>query len=103
MSIMKSDGAEGSLPIQILIDQRCQKLGLRRSELARRCGYKRVPKGIRRLDELCAGDLQRTKFLLAGLPSALELSSDVVNRALTDTAQRLDERATRAAVEAEPA
>jgi hypothetical protein len=104
MSIPKSNGAkESSLAIQILIDERSRELGLSRSEIVRRCGYKNISKGIRRLDELYAGDLQGTAHLLAGLSIGLELSPDVVQRALNDTNQQLGERASRAAAEAEAA
>jgi hypothetical protein len=43
---------EARLVIQILVDEHSRELGLNRSELVRRCGYKNVSKGIRRLDEL---------------------------------------------------
>jgi hypothetical protein len=94
---------EVSLAIQILINDRCQELGLSRSELIRRCGYRNITKGIRRLDELYEGDLQRTTSLLSGLAIALELSPDVVQRALNETHQQLEERASRRASEAEAA
>jgi hypothetical protein len=94
---------EVSLAIQILINDRCQELGLSRSELVRRCGYRNITKGIRRLDELYEGDLQRTTSLLSGLAIALELSPDVVQRALNETHQQLEERASRRASEAEAA
>jgi hypothetical protein len=53
MSIPKDVGAgEAPLAIQILIEDRSQELGLGRSQLVQRCGYKNISKGIRRLDEL---------------------------------------------------
>jgi hypothetical protein len=94
---------EASLALPILIDERRRELRVSRSELARRCGYKNVSKGIRRLDELYAGDLHRTTHLLVGLAIALELSPDIVERALKDTNQQLEKRAVRAAAEAEAA
>jgi hypothetical protein len=94
---------EASLAIQILICGRCRELSLSRSELVRRCGYRNITKGIRRLEELLAGDLQRTTSLLSGLAIALELSPDVVQRALNATQQQLEERASRTAMEAEAA
>jgi hypothetical protein len=104
MSIPNSDSArESPLAIQSLIDGRCRELGVSRSELVGRCGYKNISKGIRRLDELYAGSLQRTAHLLAGLANALRLSPNVVQRALTDTNQELEARAARAAAEAEAA
>jgi hypothetical protein len=44
-------------PIHTLIENRRKTLGIRRSELTRRCGSKNVAKGLRRLDALCDGDL----------------------------------------------
>ena len=43
-------------PIQNFIETRRTELGLRRSELARRCGYKKISKGLRprSLDEIHA-------------------------------------------------
>ena len=35
------------LPVQTLIEDRSRELGLSRSELVRRCGYKNMAKGIR--------------------------------------------------------
>ena len=52
-----------SLAIQAFILDRCRTLGLSRSELVRRAGFKNVAKGIRRLDELCGGELQKTEWL----------------------------------------
>jgi hypothetical protein len=94
---------EAPLAIQILIDERSRDLGLSRSEVVRRCGYKNISKGVRRLDELYAGDLQRTAYLLTGLDTALELLPEIVQRALNDTNQKLEERAAHAAAEAEAA
>jgi hypothetical protein len=104
MSIPKRNGAgESSLAIQILIDERCRQLGLSRSELVGRCGYKNITKGVRRLEELYAGDFQRTAHLFAGLAKALDLSPDVVERELNETNQQLEVRTARAAAEAEAA
>jgi hypothetical protein len=94
---------EAPLAIQILINGRCRKLGLSRWELVRRCGYRNLTKGIRRLDELLAGDLQRTTSLISGLAVALELPPDVVERAVSETHQQLRKRASRATAEAEAA
>ena len=89
--------------IQLLIEERSRELGLSRSLLVRQCGYKNIMKGIRRLDELYAGDLQRTTSLLAGLGIAIRLSPEIIDRALNDTLQQLKERAALAAAEAEAA
>jgi hypothetical protein len=94
---------ESPLDIQTFIDSRLRELGLSRSELVRRCGYRNIAKGLRRLEEACAGNLEKTTWLLGGLPAALNLSPDIVQRALNDTHQQLDERASHSAAEADAA
>ena len=42
------------LPITALIEERCRELGLRRSEVAARCGYQNLSKGVRRLEQVLA-------------------------------------------------
>jgi len=64
---MKSD-----LAIATLIRSRMTELGLSRGEFAKRLGYKNVAKGIRRIDALCAGDLEGTKQFLDVLPQSLK-------------------------------
>ena len=88
-----------SLAIQALILDRCRALGLSRSELVRRAGFKNVAKGIRRLDELCGGELQKTEWLMKGLPSALELAPHRVADALRETEKQLAEIKRRADAE----
>jgi len=88
-----------SLAIQALILDRCRALGLSRSELVRRAGFKNVAKGIRRLDELCGGELQKTEWLMKGLPSALELAPRRVADALRETEKQLAEIKRRADAE----
>ena len=44
-------------PIHDLIESQQSRLDLRRSELARRCGFKNIVKGARRIDAVCHGDL----------------------------------------------
>jgi hypothetical protein len=84
------------LPIEVLITTRCRDLGLRPSDLIRRAGLKNLDKGRRRLDELCCGDLDKATVLIAGLPTALGLPPEIVDAALRETQQILDD-ATRAA------
>ena len=49
------------LPIKILISNRCDELGLRPAELIRRCGYKNISKGLRRLESVHSRLLQRKR------------------------------------------
>jgi hypothetical protein len=90
-----------SWPIENLIIERCRELGLRRSELVERCGYKNISKGIRRLEQVYAGDLEKALSLLRGLPKALDLSSEIVQHALEETIRQIKKREARAAAEAD--
>ena len=60
----------GRFAIATLITSRCRELGLSKARLVQSAGYKRQPKGIRRLDALMAGDLETTRALIGGLPAA---------------------------------
>ena len=79
------------LPIQTLICNRSDELGLSAVELVRRCGFKNIPKGLRRLEQLCQGDLARATIIIDSLPSALEVTADVVQQAIDQTQQELRE------------
>jgi hypothetical protein len=92
-----------TLAIQNLITNRCGELRLGRAELVRRCGYKNISKGIRRLEQVYAGELQKGISLLRGLPSALELTPEVVRQAVDETLGELNDRALRSAAEADAA
>jgi hypothetical protein len=78
-----------SWPIENLIIERCRELGLRPTELVTRCGYKNISKGLRRLDQVYAGDLEKTVSLLRGLPKALDLSPGIVQQAIEDTVRQI--------------
>ena len=80
---------EDQLPIQALISSRCSELGLRPVEVVRRCGYKNVSKGLRRLEDIFRGCFAGTDTLIRGLPVALEVSVDVVKRAVENTQRQL--------------
>ena len=45
----------------------------------RRAGYKNIAKGLRRLDELLAGDLDKSRGLIRALPAALDVPPEVVD------------------------
>jgi hypothetical protein len=66
------------------------ELGLSRGEFAKRLGYKNIAKGIRRIDVLCAGDIEGTKNFLELLPQALETSAETVKIALDQTVRELE-------------
>ena len=84
------------LPITALICNRSEELGLSAVELVRRCGYKNIPKGLRRLEQLCQGDLTKATTLIHSLPSALEVTADVVQQAIDQTRKELQEANERA-------
>lgn len=86
-----------------LVSNRCRELGLGRADLIRRTSYKNLAKGLRRLDELFAGDLERTKDLIRALPDALDTPDHVVETAVAETKQQLEEDALRIAQEKEAA
>jgi hypothetical protein len=79
------------LPLATLITERCRELGLSRSELVARCQYKNITKGLRRLDQVYAGDLDKADALIRGLPEALDLSPNTVQQAAADTVRLIAE------------
>lgn len=74
-------------PIHTLIDEHCQKLGIRRSELVRRCGFKNISKGLRRLAAPCDGDVTSpgARTILDALPLALGVEASEVEKAVAET------------------
>jgi hypothetical protein len=74
--------------IHNLIETRRASLDIGRGELARRCGFTNVAKGIRRLDALFDGDLisPGAKAIIAILPAALELDANEVEKVVEETA-----------------
>jgi hypothetical protein len=82
-----------TLPISVLVRSRCKILGLAPADLVRRCGYRNVAKGLRRLQQLHAGDVTRSVGLIGMLPPALGVPVDVVNAAVEETQRYLRESA----------
>jgi hypothetical protein len=81
-----------------LICTRMNDLGIRSGRLAARLGYRNISKGVRRLDQVCQGDLVGKEQLLGKLPGALGLPDDVVAAAIEETRQEV-ERARHAELE----
>jgi hypothetical protein len=81
--------SEEQLSIQILISSRCLELGLRPVEVVRRCDYKSLSKGLRRLEDISRGYFAGTDTLIRGLPDALEVPAEVVKQAVEDTQRQL--------------
>ncbi len=79
------------LPIATLVSSCCKELGLRPAELVHRCGYKNIPKGLRRLEQLCQGNFNSSDTLIRALPPALDVPVEVVRKAVEDTQRQLRE------------
>lgn len=73
--------------ISSLINGRSQELRISRVELAARCGFKNIAKGIRRLEQVSAGDFSRAYILLSNLPDALSVEPCVLEAAILATRQ----------------
>lgn len=78
-------------PIYDFIDRRLNELDIGRGELARRCGYRNISKGVRRIDQLCGGELgsRSAKTVLEALPAALEIDFGAVKSAVEATIEVL--------------
>jgi hypothetical protein len=87
----------GRFAIGGLVSNRCRELGLDRAGLIRRTGYKNVAKGLRRLDDLFAGELERTNDLIRALPGALHIPGHAVETAVAETRHQVKEYALRIA------
>jgi hypothetical protein len=87
------DTQQQMLAIDALVSSRCKKLGLSPVALVRRCGYKNVTKGIRRLEQLRTGDVTSSIGLIGMLPPALDVPVEVVKKAVEDTQRYLEEAA----------
>jgi hypothetical protein len=80
-------------PIRELIENQVKRLGLRRNELARRCGFNNLAKGLRRIDGVCHGDLDSpgAKMVVDNLAAAIEVDKNAVENAITATAEIIAE------------
>jgi hypothetical protein len=76
-------------PIKLLVEERCRVLGLTRRDIVHRAGYRNVSKGLRRLDELIAGEWRRARGLIDRLPVALNVAAEIVNEAVSETERQM--------------
>jgi hypothetical protein len=76
-------------PIERLIEERRRTLGLTRQDIVRRAGYRNISKGLRRLDELVAGEWRKARGLIERLPLALNVPAERVNEAISETDRRM--------------
>ena len=75
-----------------LIARRKAELRISSAEIVRRAGYTSISGGMRRLDDLCRGDLsEKTKFLRDGLTGALDIAADQVQEAIEATQHQMAE------------
>ena len=79
------------LPIKTLICNRCDELGLRPAEVVRRCGYKNISKGLRRLESVTQGCFKGNEALIQALPSALGVPAEAVKEAVEATQRQICE------------
>ena len=79
------------LPIATLVSGRCKELSLRPVELIRRCGYKNVSKGLRRLEHFCQGNFTGSDTLIRTLPAALDVPEEAIRKAVEDTQRQIHE------------
>jgi hypothetical protein len=93
------------LPIREFVEGRSKELGIRRGELARRCGFKNVDKGIRRCEAMCDGDLDSSsaRMILNALPAALEVDEVVVAAAVRESGILIERARRRADAERDAA
>ena len=86
-----SESQQSPLAIEALISDRLQDLKLTPVELVRRCGYKNLSKGLRRLAGARAGYFDGQAWLLHALPDALGVPPEKVQQAVEDTRRYLYE------------
>jgi len=91
------------LAVDCFISRRCGELGLNRGALAQRLGFKNPTKALRRLDDLCDGDLARTEAVIRALPTALQVPAEVIADAIEETRVQLEKAEKARAAEAEAA
>jgi hypothetical protein len=86
------------LPIRELVEGRSKELGIGRGDLARRCGFENVNKGVRRLEALCDGDLESSsaRMILKVLPAALEVEEAVVEAVVRGSGALIEQAKQRA-------
>lgn len=80
-----------ALPIRSLVETRCKELGLSPAAFVGRLGYRNEAKGLRRLDQILAGDFKTLGAVIEHLPEALEVQVEVVKQTVDDTKRQLHE------------
>jgi len=82
-----NDSSFQSPPIQALLHEHLKAIGISDAELVRRAGYQNISKGLRRLEEVRAGNFAHAGKLLDALPAIFGVPPEVVTSAVS-TAKR---------------
>lgn len=92
-------------PLYALVESRRKELNLSWPELVRRCGYRNIGKGLNRFNDIWQGSLHSVSSakILTALPAALELDADIVQDAVRQSEELLQQSCDRAKVEADKA
>jgi hypothetical protein len=79
--------AAGPLPIAEFVERRRREIGLGKADVVRRCGYRNLSKGLRRLDALYAGEVNGVApaAIIRRLPEALEVDQETVDAVVSAT------------------
>ncbi len=80
-----------ALPIQELIERRCDELSISHRELVIRTGVDNIAKGHRRLLQLLDGDFVSSRGFLEKLPAALEIDPALLEDAVNLSKQQISE------------
>jgi hypothetical protein len=69
------------LPIAEFVEHRRREIDLGKADVVRRCGYRNLSKGLRRLDALYAGEFEGAApaAIIRCLPEALEVDQETVD------------------------
>jgi hypothetical protein len=75
------------LPIAEFVERRRREIGLGKADVVRRCGYRNLSKGLRRLDALYAGDVEGVApaAIIRRLSEALKVDQETVDAIVSAT------------------
>ena len=94
-----------ALPIAEFVEHRRREIDLGKADVVRRCGYRNLSKGLRRLDALYAGEFEGAALaaIIRCLPEALEVDQETVDTVVSATREIIDARMRAAAAAREAA
>ena len=93
------------LPIVEFVERRRREIDLGKADVVRRCGYRNLSKGLRRLDALYAGEFEgpAPTAIIRRLPEALEVDQETVDAVVSATKEIIHARMRAAAAAREAA